>query len=324
MAHPAPRVSVVITHYRSPEALLTCLDALADATNERLGEVFVVDSEAQPDLRPRVDRHRLHVTYVPVPRNVGFGALVNRGLLASTDGYAMVLNADVRVDDGCLDALAAHLDADRSCGMVAPQVRNDDGSLQHTAFRYYRPATVAYRHTALGRTATGRAELARFLDRERLERAVSEQAPMPADWVLGAAMCVRRSALADVGEMDASYFLYFEDVDWCLRFWQGGWAVHYLPRALCHHTHGRGSAAGGRLAALTNPLTRRHVRSALRFFRKHGLRAQRPVRGPWRGAPALEPTIDLTHEQRPPVDLVDEGLMERGGEPARPGARARA
>ncbi len=324
MVRRAPRVSVVITHYRSPETLLRCLDALADARNERLGQVFVVDSEAQPDLRPRVDRHRLPVTYVPVPRNVGFGALVNRGLLASTDEYAMVLNADVRVDDGCLDTLAAHLDANGSCGMVAPQIRNDDGSLQHTAFRYYRPATVAYRRTVLGRTATGRAELERFLDRDRLERAVLDQEPMPADWVLGAAMCVRRSALADVGEMDASYFLYFEDVDWCLRFWQGGWAVHYLPSGVCHHTHGRGSAAGGRLAAFTNPLTRRHVRSALRFFRKHGLRAQRPDHGPWRGAPVLEPVIDLEPADQQLIDLVDESLMDTGAAIPEPGVRTPA
>lgn len=307
MGSPQARVAVVITHYRSPAVLLRCLDAIADVGDARRGQVLVVDSEAQPELRPLVDAHRLDVTYVPVPRNVGFGALVNRGLLASTDEYAVVLNADVRVDDGCLDTLAAHLDADPTCGMVAPQIRNDDGSLQHTAFRYYRPATVAYRRTALGRTAAGRTELERFLDRGRLEAAVVREEPMTADWVLGAAMCVRRAALADVGEMDASYFLYFEDVDWCLRFWQGGWAVHYLPAAGAHHTHGRASAAGGPLAALTNPLTRRHIRSAARFFRKHGLRAQRPDGVPLRGAPTLEPVLDVAALEEP---LVDEALMD--------------
>ncbi len=276
----APSVSVVITHYRSPEVLLRCLDAIAAAGAQRLGEVLVVDSEAQPELAPRITDHHLPVRYVPVPENVGFGALVNRGLLASTGGYVLVLNADVMVDAQCIDTLAAHLDADPTCGLVAPLLRNDDGSLQHTTFRFHRPATIAYRRTPLGRTLPGRAELCRFLARDDLERAVLDQAPVPSDWVLGAAMCVRREALADVGEMDAAYFLYFEDVDWCLRFWQAGWRVHYLPTATCQHSHERASARGGRLAALTNPLTRRHVRSALRFFRKHGTRVERPVRVP--------------------------------------------
>lgn len=276
----APPVSVVITHYRSPEVLLRCLDAIDASASDRLGEVLVVDSEAEPGLAPRLHDHPLHVRYVPVPRNVGFGALVNRGLLSSTGTYVLVLNADVMVDPGCIDTLAAHLDADADCGLVAPLLRNGDGSLQHTAFRFHRPATIAFRRTPLGRTGAGRAELERFLARDDLERAVMDQAVIPSDWVLGAAMCVRREALADVGEMDAAYFLYFEDVDWCLRFWQAGWLVQYLPTAGCQHGHERASARGGTLAALTNPLTRRHMRSALRFFRKHGLRVERPGRVP--------------------------------------------
>lgn len=272
-----PRVSVVVTHYRSPEVLLRCLDALAHQTSDRMGEVVVVDSDAALDLHQRVAEHHLDVRYVPVPTNVGFGALVNRGLLSSTCEYALVINADVRIEPDCIATLAAHLDADAGCGLVAPLLRHDDGALQHTAFRFHRPTTIAYRRTPLGRTAAGRAELDRFLARDQLERAVLDQAPVPVDWVLGAAMCVRREALADVGEMDAAYFLYFEDVDWCLRFWQSGWAVHYLPTAAAHHTHERGSASGGVLGVLTNPLTRRHLLSAARFFRKHGLRAERPA-----------------------------------------------
>ena len=271
-----PAVSVVITHYRSPEVLMSSLDALAVSGSERLGEVLVVDSEAQPDLALDLAAHSLGVRYVPFAANVGFGALVNRGLLSSTCPYVLVLNADVLVDPGCIDTLAAHLDADPTCGMAAPLLRNTDGSLQHTAFRFHRPTTIAYRRTPLGRTAPGRAELDRFLDRDRLEQAVLDQEALPADWVLGAAMCVRREALADVGEMDATYFLYFEDVDWCLRFWQEGWAVHYLPTAGCQHRHERASARGGVLGLVTNPLTRRHIRSAVRFFRKHGPRIERP------------------------------------------------
>ena len=49
------------------------------------------------------------------------------------------------------------------------------------------------------------------------------------DWVIGACMIVRRAALADVGAMDERFFLYFEDVDWCYRVWQGGWKVCYVP-----------------------------------------------------------------------------------------------
>jgi len=287
---PGPaQVAVVITHYRSPEVLDASLRAIAAAGDERLEEVVVVDCEAgsSRDLEQRLAQEHPWVSYVPARTNVGFGALVNAGLIRTRAEYVLVLNADVRLSSGTVDALAAHLDADPSCGLVAPLLRNEDGSLQHTVFRYHRPSTIAYRRTPLGRTSAGRRELDRFLDRDALERAVLDGRAVEADWVLGAAMCVRRSAVERVGAMDAAYFLYFEDVDWCLRFWQDGWAVHYLPTAAATHDHGRASAEGGVLAALRNPLTRVHIRSAVRFFRKHGTAVQRPA------LPAEPPVLSL-------------------------------
>jgi hypothetical protein len=85
--------------------------------------------------------------------------------------------------------------------------------------------------------------------------------------------------MRDVGLMDERYFLYFEDVDWCLRCWQAGWKVQYLPTATCRHAHGRASASGGLLGLVTNPLTRTHLTSAIRFFRKYGRRPTRETGG---------------------------------------------
>jgi hypothetical protein len=127
----------------------------------------------------------------------------------------------------------------------------------------------------LARLPRGRKELARFLDRSTLDGAVAAGRPMDIDWGLGASILVRRTAWDQVGPMDVAYFLYFEDVDWCLRCWQAGWKVQYLPTATCRHAHGRASASGGLLGLVTNPLTRTHLTSAIRFFRKFGLRPTR-------------------------------------------------
>jgi hypothetical protein len=64
----------------------------------------------------------------------------------------------------------------------------------------------------------------------------------PVDWVLGAAMYVRRGAMRDVGLMDERYFLYFEDVDWCQRMWRHGYEVVYCADAPMVHEYARASA----------------------------------------------------------------------------------
>ena len=65
-------------------------------------------------------------------------------------------------------------------------------------------------------------------------------------------------------------FMYFEDVDWCRRFWEKGFRVVYYPHAKMFHYHGKGSASQSALKAIFfNKLTREHIKSALKYFWKY-------------------------------------------------------
>lgn len=272
-------VAVVITHYRTPEDLTRCLQSVAAHGGERVSEVIVCDSHALPDHADAVSRTLPNARYVGFERNVGYAALVNAGVSSSQASYVLVLNADVEVAADAVELLAAHLDANPSVGVVAPRLNGSDGSLQHSTFRFYRPMTLLYRRTPLGRTAAGRRELERFLAHDEVSAALQRGAAIEVDWALGAALLLRRAAFQEVGPLHEPYFLYFEDVDQCLRCWQSGWRVHYLPTAQCRHAHARASAKSGVLGVFTNPLLRRHICSAARFFRRHGLRPGRSLPG---------------------------------------------
>jgi GT2 family glycosyltransferase len=269
-------VAVVITHYRNPDDLRRSLMSIPPA-GLRIAEVWVVDSEAISGVRELVREIMPRAHYLPFRLNVGFAALVNMGMAASTAQYVCVLNADVQLAEGCVDELASELDRESDLGVVFPQLRYVNDSLQHSTFAFYRPSTVLYRRTFLGKSRWGRRELDRFMVREPLEAALMSGRPFDVDWSLGAAMMIRRDTFEHVGPFDEEYFLYFEDVDWCLRAWRSGWRCSFLPTATCIHNYGRASAAGGFLGLLTNRLTRRHIRSAMRFFRLHGLRVDRQV-----------------------------------------------
>lgn len=270
-------VAVVVTHYRNPTDLDTCLRALTAGGGPRVREVVICDSEALPEYEPAARHAHPTARYLGFERNVGFAALVNAGVAASTAPYLLILNADIVIDPGMITTLAGHLDAEPEVGAVLPRLNGSDGELQQSIFRFYRPMTIVYRRTALAGLPHGRRELARFLDRQTLDRAVAGGHAVDVDWGLGASMLIRRAAWHQVGPMDAGYFLYFEDVDWCLRCWRTGWRVQYLPAAAARHSHRRASASWGLLGLITNPLTRTHITSAVRFFRKFGLRPTRPV-----------------------------------------------
>lgn len=271
------RIAVLITHYHSLRELADCLQSLKELPGSQELEVIVADSEAEPQADAMVQAAFPQAAYLSHRRNVGYARLVNGGLALSTAPYVLVLNADVRLKPGVLDAMAVHLDDNPDVGLVAPRLTGGDGEHQFSAFAYYRPWTIANRRTPLGRTRAGRWDLERFEMHREVDEAIQRGTPMEADWVMGACLLARRTAIGQVGALDEEYFMYFEDVDWCLRFWQSGWKVHYLPTVSCMHGWGRGSKKGGAAAVFTNPLTWHHITSAVKFFRKHGVYTRRPI-----------------------------------------------
>lgn len=270
------RIAVLITHYHSLRELADCLHSLKEVPGSHELEVIVADSEAEPQADAMVLAAFPQASYLPHRRNVGYARLVNGGLALSTAPYVLVLNADIRLEPGVLDAMAEHLEGNPDVGLVAPRLIDRDGEHQFSAFAYYRPWTIANRRTPLGKIPPGRRDLERFEMHREVDEAIQLGRPMEADWVMGACMLARRTAVGQVGPLDEDYFMYFEDVDWCLRFWQTGWKVHYLPTVWCVHGWGRGSLKGGAAAVFTNRLARRHISSAMKFFRKHGVYTRRP------------------------------------------------
>ena len=69
--------------------------------------------------------------------------------------------------------------------------------------------------------------------------------------------------------MDERFFLYFEDIDWCRRFWQAGYQVYYMPEAQMVHYYERLSAQESWLKGLLNKATRTHIKSWLKYFLKY-------------------------------------------------------
>jgi GT2 family glycosyltransferase len=87
--------------------------------------------------------------------------------------------------------------------------------------------------------------------------------PHLVDWVVGAAILIRRDAWQQVGPIDEDYFMYFEETDWCRRAAEIGWLTYYLPDARLIHFEGKSSEQV--IAARTI----RFQRSKLRYTRKY-------------------------------------------------------
>jgi len=252
-----PDVSILLVNYRTPALLARCLAALAAAETRATCETLVIDN-APLDEAARELAERHGATYIRSERNLGLGRALNLGMARGAGRHFLILNPDIEVAPGALDALIVFLDAHPAVGIVGPQLLDPDGSLQYSARTFYTLSAILLRRTFLGRLFP-RAHAVR----EHLMMDWDHAEVRDVDWLLGAALLVRREAVEDVGGMDERFFLYFEDVDWCSRMHRRGWRVVYLPTARMVHAHQRASARG-----LLGRGQRAHLESALRFYEK--------------------------------------------------------
>ena len=189
--------------------------------------------------------------------NLGYARGVNEGIRATSEENVLVLNPDVRILPGSIEALERAAAEHPRAGILAPKLLHGDGTLQLSARRFYTWRTLLLRRLPL----PGVAPRSRTV-REHLMEDWDHGDTRPVDWVLGAAMYVRRSAMRDVGLMDERYFLYFEDVDWCQRMWRHGYEVVYCADAPMVHEYARASAQ------MRPRSVRAHVAGLLRFTEK--------------------------------------------------------
>jgi N-acetylglucosaminyl-diphospho-decaprenol L-rhamnosyltransferase len=197
--------------------------------------------------------------------NIGFSGTVNNGLKVATGQYVLILNGDIIVRENAIELLLNYIHSHPDVGIVGPQLLNFNETFQPSTFRFYTPLTIVYRRTFLGKLFFAKKHLDKFLMKDFDHQSVRE-----VDWIMGSSLMTSRKALEKVGPMDHQFKLYFEDTDWCRRFWDAGYKVVYFPEAKMYHYHGKGSASKNVLQALLlNKLTWIHILSALKYFKKY-------------------------------------------------------
>ena len=258
-----PAISVVVVTYESAADIAACLDSLRAAANDRQLEVVVVDN-ASRDASADIARG-LGVKVVENPANLGLSRAIDLGAAATAAPWLLLVNPDTRLASGSLARLLDTASADPSIGCVGPHLRNSDGSPYPTG-RRFPSILVGAMHAAFGTVWPGN-PATRYYHLTDLDRSC----PVEVDWVSGACMLLRRDAYEAAGRFDAGYFMYFEEMDFCLRLARAGWRVVYDPVAEVTHMIG-GSTRSAPYRKVLN-----HHRSALRFYRRRYARDPRLV-----------------------------------------------
>ncbi|MCG2686226.1 glycosyltransferase family 2 protein [Candidatus Parcubacteria bacterium] len=264
------KVSIIILNWNGWRDTVECLQSLSKLAYPNY-EVVVVDNGSTDDDREQLKSQisKLKSTTQNLKlifnnKNLGFAegnnVAIRQVLKEGRSDFILLLNNDTVVDKDFLSELVAAAQRDEKIGIVGPKVYYYDyqgrkdviqttGSTLNLFQERRRPplrfggdeadttvrAEGAYKAK---QSTTGSARGSLYWGKfpevgENPDRAGE------VDWVSGACLLIKVAAIEDIGLLDKSYFLFFEDIDWCLRAQRAGYSIFYTPRAVIWHKKGR-------------------------------------------------------------------------------------
>jgi hypothetical protein len=230
------KLSVIVLSYNTVDLLIACLRALERHPSRFPTEVLVVDNGSSDGSPEQVRKEFPAVRLIEAGANLGFAGGNNLGLQAAKGEYRFLLNSDTEVQPGALDALVECLDVHPKAGACGGQLIYPDGGLQPSGSSFITLRTVLWEQLMLDQLFPRSPVFGEHFLSEWHYRTVRRL-----EVLSGACLMMRAACLEEIGLLDESYFMYCEDVDWCLRAERAGWDRIFVPHARIVHHHGASS-----------------------------------------------------------------------------------
>ena len=318
---PSPDLSIIIVSWNVRELLRGCLRSIS--RDQRSGirgqgqaapaltpdaclltpEIIVIDNASSDGSAAMVLAEFPQVRLIANADNRGFTSGNNQGIAVAQGRYVFFLNPDTVVMGDALATMVGTMEEHPDVGVVGPQLRYGDGSLQSSRRRFPTFGSALFESTPLAwhwpdnpwarryrmedQVAGIRSQKAGGRGQDEVAADSLDSTGEEVDWLVGAALLTRRIVLDQVGVFDEGYFMYSEELDWCRRVKMAGWRVMYLMSAQIVHYEGKSSE---------QVVAARHIRfqtSKVRYFRKfHGRLAATALRAFLLAAFAVEWTLE--------------------------------
>ena len=251
-----------IVSWNTRDLLKRCLRSIVTESAGFNTQILVADNGSEDGSAEMVAAEFPFVTLVRHKRNLGFAAGHASLFPLSRGAYHVLVNSDLELTPGCLQVMDERLRANPRIGILGPQMIGPDGSIQPSCRRFPSLGNQFLESTGVGRLYPR----SRRLNAYRMA-GFDHRSPRCVDQVMGSFFLIRASLLPEIGYLDTRFFMYYEEVDYCLRAHRAGYEVFFESGARVRH---EGGGSSRRVRVLT---IRRKMRSMHHYFRKH--------RGPW-------------------------------------------
>lgn len=211
-----PKVSIVFpTHNGEPDTLkcLKSLSSLSYPSSQM--EIIMVDNASSDNSIEAIKKHFPKVKIIPLKKNIGFAAAINKGITISSGDYIFIINNDIIFDKNFLTILVENMEGDPHIGIAGGKIY------------YLKPKNKILFSGSRFDPWTG-----------LIKRLPHPDQKKESEWIQGCAMLIKRSVIQKIGLFDENFFFSFEDLDFCKRAKKASFKIIYYSQAVAWHKEG--------------------------------------------------------------------------------------
>ncbi len=214
----SPKLSAIVLNYAHLSDTINCLKALRRSKEGKQVQYIVVDNSPQKGTGETLSKIFPDLIYLSSPANLGFAGGNNLGIkkaLSSGSTHILIINPDVTIGTNFFEPLLKHF-SDQKVGLVAPAIKHvQKGQIFYglegkVNWKLAKPEHCNLRH-------------------------LNDLRPIVSEFVSFACVIISKETFEKVGLLDDKYFMYFEDVDYCLTARKHGQKIILDPGVLVSH-----------------------------------------------------------------------------------------
>jgi N-acetylglucosaminyl-diphospho-decaprenol L-rhamnosyltransferase len=246
--------SFVIIEFHSINDILNCIASIENLNLDFQYEI-IVSSNSQYN---RDEKEKLIDSYKSIKwsfnkYNNGFAYGMNCGIRIAKGKYVILQNPDTKIIKGDLKQVFSFIEKEKA-GLIGPQIINSKNEIQDSCRPFMTPLNLIQRLYS------------RYVKRKQsiMDHQFDYSTIQTVDWVIGGFMIIPSSTIEKIGVFSEDYFMYVEDMDYCLKLQKNNLKVYYYPKFLIEY---EGDRKSSRIFFL-NKYFFIHIKNYLRFILK--------------------------------------------------------
>ncbi len=256
-----PKVFIIILNWNGCADTIECLESLKKIDYPDY-KIVVVDNASSDDSIDIIPRKYTEVSFIAVKKNLGFAGGNNVGIkyaLENQADYILLLNNDTIVKPDFLTKLVEIAESDKKIGIAGPKI-----------LFYDKRDTIWFGGGKVNWSRTRGTHIAYSLQltdyRQSSDSQQSAVSGQQTDYITGCCLLIKREVIEKIGLMREDYFLYYEDVDWCLCAEKAGFKSVFVPSAKIYHKQSRSAGE------TSFPYIYYHSRNGLMLSSRYGFK----------------------------------------------------